>query len=99
LLVIVGGALGAPGVRRMPGPGEKRFKCYSAGRAADRGPCQGGLRDGVWTLAVEHLADAAGELGEAERLGHQLDAGVEPAFMDDGVAGVAGGVKQLEAGP
>ena len=34
-----------------------------------------------------------------ERLGQEIDIGIEPAVMDDGVAGVAGGEQHLQVGP
>src|SRR5262245_30067278 len=58
-------------------------------------------RSGISTTsriaAVQDDADLAGERLGGERLGQQIDIRVEPPVMDDGVAGVAGDVENLDA--
>src|SRR6185312_5490413 len=39
---------------------------------------------------IEDAPHPAGESVGGERLGQEIDVGIEPAMMDDGVAGVAG---------
>ena len=59
----------------------------------------GGARLIACSLRVQHRAHLGGELIERERLGDEVDAGVEHAAVHHGVGGVAGGEQHLEAGP
>src|SRR5207253_794158 len=52
----------------------------------------------AWLRASEHAPDLPRHVGLAERLHQQVDPGIEPAVVDDGVARVAGGEKHLEIG-
>src|SRR5438477_12606395 len=49
-------------------------------------------------LASEHAPDLPRHVRLAERLHQQVDAGIEPTVVDDGVASVAGGEEHLEIG-
>ena len=47
---------------------------------------------------VEDVAHLRCQLIEGERLADQVNAGVEHAIMNDGIAGIAGREKNLETG-
>ena len=51
------------------------------------------------SLCVQYRAHLGGELIERERLGDEIDAGVEHAAVHHGIGGVAGGEQDLQAGP
>src|SRR5688572_2279600 len=48
--------------------------------------------------AVEQLAQLVGEFLLGIGLVEEVDVGIEPALMDDGVAGIAGGVEHRQVG-
>src|SRR5262249_55924900 len=48
---------------------------------------------------VEHVADARREIVERDRLLNEVDAAVDAALVDHGIARIAGHEQHLEAGP
>src|SRR6187431_3338008 len=58
------------------------------------GSCAAGRRFGAH-LAVEDLADFSRQRVGGEGFGQQVDVGIEPAVMDDRVAGIAGDEQHL----
>src|SRR5262245_62034862 len=76
------------GVRSRPSVVMRERRGISAFRGGSaRGPA-----------AIQGDADLAGKRLGGERFGQEVDIGVEPPVMDDGIAGIAGDVQHLHAG-
>ncbi len=51
---------------------------------------------GSLDIQIENLSYLFGQRFRREGLGQEVDIGIEPAVMDDGIAGIAGGEQHLE---
>jgi len=50
-------------------------------------------------LIVQYAANPGGKIRVGERFEENLDTGIKPSLMDDGVAGIAGCVEHFESWP
>ncbi len=101
----VGRARGAVSRTRPPSAGA-RGRCLRRGRSRPRlrepqlkgfGPSRVEPPSGSPPRFVKDPPEGTGKQTAGVRFGYQLHVGVEPAFVDDGVAGVAGGEEDGEA--
>ena len=81
--------------------GELPRRCFSRGLAARptvaRQPLEGSS-SGVRVPAVEHVANSRSQFHVGKRLGHELDAGLDPASVKKRVARVARRKQHLQVG-